>query len=169
MEQKWSQLSSTAVDGNIEVNYEATVWLGEGNDFQTDEEAYSKTTTLLNQSVVDGNFTNVMNSYAADESCVALMNAMAYKPPEVDGYLEVTSTSSRGNDDEFEIDLIFLITLICPSIVIIAIGVIAYRRLLNTGNESAANDKLFKSSLTNRSESVSPMTRRNDLSERLLA
>ena len=137
----------------------------------TYEEAYDTTKNLIEESIVDGNFTIIMDQYAKDEHCLALLNASATTLADVSGYNAVGEYNEE--DDKFEIDTIFLVTLVVPSIVVIIIGTIIYRRLLTIDKEAAANDKLFRSSITNggngRSESVNPMTQKNNLSERLLA
>ena len=154
----------------VEVVYENEVWLLEGNDYTSPEEAYKNTMDLIDQSVTDDNFTKILEHYASVEKCAALENATATSEPQASNYITVVAYTEEVN--KFEVDAIFLVTLMVPSIFVIVAGALVYNRLLKTDREAAANDKWFKPSVNKgngRSESVNPLAQKNNLSEKLLA
>ena len=82
---------------SIEIVYETSVVVGEGNDYEDSDGAYEETSKLLESSIASGEFTEVLDEYAVEEGSEALSHASASTLAEVG---PSTTTITVIDDDD---------------------------------------------------------------------
>ena len=113
---------------SVEVIYETTLVVGEGNDYDDANEAYINTWNAIESSIISGEFTDDMQSHAVEDGNTALLQAASSTPASISDPV-ISSESIVDIDDDskdettpfedFIKDDILMICILAPTILII--------------------------------------------------
>ena len=90
-------------DGNntesVDVVYETSVVVGEGNSYTNPNDAYDETSALLESSISSGEFTSILDAYAEEEGSSVLLHASANTPASIGDPIFTTIDTTSGDND----------------------------------------------------------------------
>jgi hypothetical protein len=121
---------TTNVTEGVEIVYQTSVVIGEGNAYSDADEAYDSTVELLESSISSGEFTSSLDTYASKENSV-LMYASASVPAEVGP--PTSSTIDEVNDTsggKIFTSINILIVVVCLLVLTFSLGVYCWKRHL---------------------------------------
>lgn len=117
-------LNDNTTDHSIEVIYETTVVVGEGNDYEDADDAYIQTLNNIESSINNGEFTDDMESHAAEDGNTALLYATSSTYASISDPVITGDVVDNANDDDNEfisiiIDNLLLISLVAAGGILI--------------------------------------------------